>query len=73
MHTIDVGPNLFTLGAAWLFLKYLLPVLIILVLIIGGYLLVRKLLTGRELTDINKNQLLLILAVGGIILVVLLS
>lgn len=70
-YSFDVGPHLTSLGFTFLFLKYLLPVVIGIVLIVGLYLLVRKLLTGAEMSNINKNYVILAIAVGLILLVVL--
>jgi hypothetical protein len=73
MHTIDVGPNLFTLGAGWLILKYLLVPIIILILLIGLYLLFRHFISGKELSNISSKDFklfLVILCVIGLLVAI---
>jgi hypothetical protein len=72
-YSFDIGPHATSLGFAFLFFKYLLPVVIGAVLIVGIYLVGRKILTGTEMTDINRNHLILAIAVGLILLAVMLK
>lgn len=70
--TFDVGQNLTLLGLLYLFFKYLLPVIIGLILIIGAILFVRLLYTNVDL-PINKNWLIVIVCFVLILLAVLIA
>lgn len=71
-YSFDIGPHATSLGFTFLFLKYLLPVVVGTVLIAGLYLVARKILTGTEMTDLNRNQLILAICIGLILLAVML-
>jgi len=68
--TLDVGNNLTTLGVIWLALKYLLPVLIGLAIIIIGIFALKKFLPDIDFTD-SKQALLALIAAGIVVILII--
>lgn len=70
--TFDVGSNLTFLGILFLFLKYLLPT-ILLILLLGALFLLLRHLHGKLLLDAPTPQILLytIIAVGILLIFLL--
>lgn len=68
-YSFDTGSNLTALGFTFLFLKYLLPVVIVVVLIVGAVLLARYVLNKKRL-NVNTGWLVVVLAVIGLLVAI---
>lgn len=68
-YSLDVGQNLTSIGFAFLFLKYLMPVIIGLILLAVAYFGIKKLL---EILDIELNQTTLLTILGILMIIAVL-
>jgi hypothetical protein len=80
-YSLDVGPHLTSLGFTLIFVKYLLPVVIVLALIIGAYFLISHYWPKpyspfdpiREPQTYNKSLIVIGVCVALIIIAALLT
>lgn len=75
MTTIDVGPTLGSLGFAFLFLKYLLPVVLVGILLIGAFVFFYWLWKKINFTgfDLDNRTTQVTLIIGLIVVVALVA
>lgn len=71
-YTFDTGSNLTALGFTLLFLKYLLPVVLVVVLIIGVVILTKYALTKKRLS-VDTKWLVIVLSVIGLLVAISMS
>jgi len=73
--TLDTGQNLTSLGFAFLFLKYLLPVVLVGILLIGSFVFFYWLWKKINFTgfDIDNRDTQILLIIGLIVVVALVA